>query len=235
MISGKRVIALIPARAGSKSIPGKNLAKVGDHSLISHAIRQAKSTGLTDRIIVSTDGDEIADEARREGAEVYFRPDALASDSALVIDTVRHICRQLRDEGETATYMAMLEATTPLRLPQDIIDCLEQLDRDQLDSIATFKEADLNPHRAWKLNENIPTTFIDNVIPWLPRQALPSAYQLTGAVYAFKIDSLQPDSPSLLFGSMGSVIVDRKRSVDIDDPIDLMIVRELFKDMGESE
>lgn len=235
MISEKRVIALIPARAGSKSVPRKNLARVGGHTLIGHAVRQARATGLVDRVIVSTDGEEIADEARRVGAEVYLRPTHLATDTALVVDTVRHLCRQLREEGESAVYMAMLEATTPLRQARDITTSLELLDRDGLDSVATFKEADLNPHRAWRLEGNEPTPFVEGAVPWLPRQHLPPAYQLTGAVYAFVIDALPQDSPSLLFGATGAVIVERERSIDVDDSIDIMIVEELFKKFGNDK
>lgn len=229
MLSGKRVVAMIPARAGSKSVPRKNLAHVGNETLIGHAVMQARATGLIDRIIVSTDGDEIAGEARRVGAEVYMRPAHLATDTALVIDTVRHLCGRLRAEGESAAYMVMLEATTPLRRPADVVACLELLDRDGLDSVATFKEADLNPHRAWRLETSMPVPFIDGAIPWLPRQSLPPAYQLTGAVYAFAIDALPQNAPGLLFGATGAVVVDRERSVDIDDAIDLMMVRELYK------
>ena len=232
MISGKRVVALIPARAGSKSLLRKNLTKLGDHTLIGHAVRQARETGLVDRVIVSTDGDEIANEARRVGAEVYIRPHHLATDNALVIDTVRHLCAQLREEGESASYMAMLEATTPLRQASDITACLDFLDQYGFDSVATFKEADLNPHRAWRIDGNKPTPFIESTVPWLPRQRLPSAYQLTGAVYAFVIDSMPKDFPGLLFGRSGAIVVDRERSVDIDDSLDLIVVQELFKKFG---
>lgn len=198
-------------------------------------MRQARAAGLVDRVIVSTDGEEIAAEARSVGAEVYMRPAHLATDTALVIDTVRHLCGQLREEGEPAAYMAMLEATTPLRMARDITACLELLDRGGLDSVATFKEADLNPHRAWRLDGHVPRPFIEGAIPWLPRQSLPPAYQLTGAVYAFVIDALPHGSPGLLFGATGAVVVERERSVDIDDTIDLMVVQELMKKVESDE
>jgi CMP-N-acetylneuraminic acid synthetase len=235
MISGKRVLAMIPARAGSKSVPRKNLVRIGGQTLIEHAVLQARGTGLIDRVIVSTDGEEIAEEALRVGAEVYMRPDHLATDTALVIDTVRYLCDKLRGEGELATYMTMLEATTPLRQPEDIIACLELLDRDSLDSVTTFKVADLNPFRAWRLERSGPMPFIDGAVPWLPRQSLPLAYQLTGAVYAFVIDALSRDVDGLLFGKSGAIVVDRSRSVDIDDAIDLMVVRALHGGKISSE
>jgi CMP-N,N'-diacetyllegionaminic acid synthase len=232
MLSGKRVVAMIPARAGSKSVPKKNLVRVGNNTLVGHAINQAKATRAIDRVIVSTDGKQIAAEARRWSAEVYERPTELASDTSLVIDTVRQLCKQLRSEGETADYMVLLEPTTPLRRAEDIAACLELLDREAADSVATFKEADLNPHRAWRLDTDKPAPFIDGAMPWSPRQNLPKSYQLTGAVYAFSINALPQDATGLLFGEARSVLVDKNRSIDIDDIVDLMVARQLHKNFG---
>ncbi|MBI3506471.1 MAG: acylneuraminate cytidylyltransferase family protein [Proteobacteria bacterium] len=232
MIGGKRVVALIPARAGSKSIPRKNLVLVGGRSLLARAIDQAKGCAEVDRIVVSTDGAEIAAAARAEGAEVLDRPAHLAGDTALVIDTIRDAQIRLRAAGETAAYMCLLEPTTPLRRAQDIADCLRKLDGEELDSVATFREPDLNPHRAWRIADGRPQPFIEGAIPWLPRQKLPPAYQLSGGVYAWRIDGLPADSPGLLFGRMGAIVVDRARSIDIDEPTDLLIVEALLAREG---
>jgi CMP-N,N'-diacetyllegionaminic acid synthase len=224
MIGGKRVVALIPARAGSKSIPRKNLALVGGRSLLGRAIDQAKGCAQIDRIVVSTDGADIAAAAREAGAEVHERPAALAGDTALVIDTIRHAQDWLRAQREKAEYMCLLEPTTPLRTSEDIAACVRKIDTEALDSVATFREVDLNPHRAWRIENGAPRPFIDGAVPWLPRQKLPPAFQLSGSVYVWRIDGLPADSPGLLFGRTGAVIVDRARSIDIDGPIDLMVV-----------
>jgi CMP-N,N'-diacetyllegionaminic acid synthase len=223
MIGGKRVVALIPARAGSKSIPRKNLALVGGRSLLGRAIDQAKGCAEIDRIVVSTDGAEIAAAAREAGAEVHDRPATLADDTALVINAIRHAQKWLRAQGETAEYMCLLEPTTPLRTSDDIAACVRKIDTEALDSVATFREVDLNPHRAWRIENGAPRPFIDGAVPWLPRQKLPPAFQLSGSVYVWRIDGLPADSPGLLFGRTGAVIVDRARSIDIDGPIDLMV------------
>lgn len=165
MIGGKRVVALIPARAGSKSIPRKNLALVGGRSLLGRAIDQAKGCAQIDRIVVSTDGADIAAAAREAGAEVHERPAALAGDTALVIDTIRHTQDWLRAQGETAEYMCLLEPTTPLRTSEDIAACVRKIDAETLDSVATFREVDLNPHRAWRIENGAPRPFIDGAIP----------------------------------------------------------------------
>ena len=151
MLDNKRVIAVVPARGGSKSVPGKNIKDLAGKPLIAWAIEAAKKTGAIDRVIVSTDDQKIAAVSSESGAEVYRRPHHLATDESLVIDTLRDLIGSLRQEGENAEIMVLLEATSPLRTPGDIQACLEKLVRDGLDSVATFHEAELNPHRAWKI------------------------------------------------------------------------------------
>ncbi|RCX19066.1 N-acylneuraminate cytidylyltransferase [Fontibacillus phaseoli] len=229
MINNKRVIAVIPARGGSKSIPYKNIKLLAGKPLIQWTIEEAKKTPEIDRIVVSTDDYKIENVAIECGAEVIERPEELARDDSLVIDAIRDLISKLRNSGEKAEYMILLEPTCPLRASRDIRECIELLDKHQFDSVATFKEADLNPHRAWRINNDIPETFITGAIPWLPRQKLPTAYQLNGAVYAFRIDKLQQDDISLLFGSIGAVLMPKSRSVDIDDEMDFLLVETLIK------
>jgi CMP-N,N'-diacetyllegionaminic acid synthase len=216
MIDGHRVIALTPARGGSKSVPYKNLHPLGGKPLLAWPIETARATGSIDRIIVSTDDDRIADAARELGAEVYQRPQELATDTAVVADAIRDLWRRLRAEGETATMLVLLEATSPFRTPEVIERCLRRMVDEQLDSIATFHEADINPERTWRIDGGKPEPFIRGAIPWKPRQLLTPAFQLNAAVYAFRPDALPADSPSILFGNIGAEIVPADSVVDID-------------------
>ena len=228
MINGKRVIAVIPARGGSKSVPKKNIKPLGGKPLIAWSIEVGLKTPEIDRVIVSTDNDEIASVAKKYGAEVYRRPEHLATDEALVIDALRDLSKTLRKEGETAEIMVLLEPTCPLRAVDDVTECLKLLVQGY-DSVATFKEAELNPHRAWKIVDGKPQVFLAGAIPWLPRQKLPEAYQLNGAVYTFFIDALKKESPSLLVGKAGAVVMPKERSVDIDDRLDFDIVETILR------
>jgi CMP-N,N'-diacetyllegionaminic acid synthase len=223
MIDGTRVVAIIPARAGSKGVPRKNLRPIAGVPLVAWPIEVAKMCPEIDRIIVSTDGEEIASVARQYGAEVMMRPEHLASDTAMVADLLRHMIKEMRRDGETATIMLVLEPTSPFRTPDDVTACLELMKRDHYDSVATFVEAELNPHRAWRIENGKPTIYIDGAVPWLPRQKLPPAYQLTGAVYAFDMDKLGPSDPSILVGKCGAVLMDRRRALDINDTLDFMV------------
>ncbi|MGA3090316.1 MAG: acylneuraminate cytidylyltransferase family protein [Terriglobales bacterium] len=229
MLSGKRVVAVIPARGGSKSVPGKNIRSLGGKPLLAWSIDVAKQVSEIDRTIVSTDDAQIASVGRAHGAEVYARPAHLATDEALVIDALKDLLQRLEEEGETVEWVILLEPTCPLRTADDVRDCLRLVTRGEYDSVATFKDAELNPHRAWRLVDGVPEVFISGAIPWLPRQKLPKAYQLNGAVYVFRANLLAQEAKSLLVGKLGAVLMPRDRSQDIDDSVDFDIVEALLK------
>lgn len=229
MLNGERVVAVIPARGGSKSVPGKNIRSLGGKPLIAWSIEVARQVNEIDRIIVSTDDVQIASVSRAHGAEVYTRPPELATDEALVIDALKDLLNRLHGERETAEWVILLEPTCPLRVADDVRNCLQLVDRGGYDSVATFKEAELNPHRAWRLVDDVPEVFIPGAIPWLPRQKLPKAYQLNGAVYLFRANMLAQEARSLLVGKLGAVLMPRDRSQDIDDGVDFTIVEALLK------
>lgn len=228
MLNGKKVIAVVPARGGSKSIPQKNIKLLGGKPLLSWSIDVAKQVPEIDRIIVSTDDAYIASVGRLSGAEVYPRPAHLATDESLVIDAIKDLLQTLRAEGEEPEWVILLEATCPLRTSEDVDSCLRLVVNGDYDSVATFKEAELNPHRSWRLVDGIPEIFIPGAVPWLPRQKLPKAYQLNGAVYVFRAKLLAEEAESLLVGRLGAVLMPRDRSQDIDDSLDFMIVESLL-------
>ena len=228
MLNGKRVIAVVPARGGSKSVPGKNIRPLGGKPLLSWSIDVARQVPEIDRIIVSTDDEQIASVGRSSGAEIYARPAHLATDEALVIDAIKDLLETLHAEGEEPEWVVLLEATCPLRTAEDVRGCLNLIAEETYDSVATFKEAELNPHRAWRLVEGVPEVFIPGAVPWLPRQKLPKAYQLNGAVYVFRARLLAEEAKSLLVGRLGAVLMPRDRSQDIDDSVDFMIVEALL-------
>lgn len=229
MLNGKRVIAVVPARGGSKSVPGKNIRLLAGKPLLAWSIDVAKQVSEIDRIIVSTDDSEIAAVAREYGAEVYARPPHLATDEALVIDALKDLLQTLAAEHETAEWVVLLEATCPLRSSDDVRDCLKLAAQGGYDSVATFKDAELNPHRAWRLTDGVPEVFIPGAIPWLPRQRQPKAYQLNGAVYLFRASLLAHEAQSLLVGKLGAILMPRDRSQDIDDSLDFTIVESLLQ------
>ena len=193
------------------------------------SIEVARQVSEIDRIIVSTDDAQIASVGRVHGAEVYARPPHLATDEALVIDALKDLLQTLQAERETPEWVILLEPTCPLRRADDVRDCLKLVAQGGCDSVATFKDAELNPHRAWRLIDGVPEVFIAGAIPWLPRQKQPEAYQLNGAVYVFRANLLAQEAKSLLVGKLGAVLMPRDRSQDIDDSFDFTIVEALLK------
>ena len=223
MFNRQRVVAVIPARGGSRSVPRKNIRALGGKPLIAWSIELAKQVQEIDRIVVSTEDAEIAQISRQFRAEVYPRPEDLATDQALVIDVVKDLIATLRAEQESAEILVLLEPTCPFRSIEDVRGCLSLVAAGNCDSAATFVDATLNPHRAWRIEGHTPESFIPGAIPWLPRQELPEAYQLNGAVYVVRIKGLLQSQRAFLFGRAGAVKMPRERSIDINDPIDFMV------------
>ena len=210
-------------------MPGKNIRLLGGKPLLAWSIEVAQRVSEIDRTIISTDDDQIAAVGRSRGAEVYARPPHLATDEALVIDALKDLLKKLETEGDMPEWVVLLEPTCPLRTADDVRDCLKLVERGGYDSVATFKDADLNPHRAWRIVDGIPEVFITGAIPWLPRQKLPKAYQLNGAVYVFRASSLAQESRSLLVGKLGAVLMPRDRSQDIDESVDFTIAEAFLR------
>ena len=229
MIKGIRVIGLIPVRGGSKSIPKKNLQLLGGKPLMLWPIETALKASEIDRVIVSTDDPEMMSLALEYGVEASLRRPELAEDDSLVVDVIRDFWNDTKVQGETAEILVLLEATSPFRSLELISRCLNRLVEEDLDSIATFRKAAVNPERTWKIINGAPTTFIEGAVPWKPRQRLTDAYQLDGAVYAFYPDRLPMDAPSLLFGSTGAEVTVDDIVVDIDTPLDLEIANAILR------
>jgi len=229
MINSLQVIGVIPARGGSKSVPFKNLQLLGGRPLLSWPIETALATPEIDRVFVSTDNEEIAIAGREFGAEIHERPAALATDTAQVNDTIRHLYLQLLSADIPADIFVLLEATSPLRTPELVSRCIQRLVGENLDSIATFHQADIHPERVWCIEDEQPRPFIDGAIPWQPRQKFSSAYQLNGAAYVFRPDQLPPDDPSLLFGRMGAEVIPAGDVIDIDDYKDFIVANAILE------
>ena len=125
MINGKSVLAIIPARSGSKRIPNKNIKDFSGKPLIVHTIEHALATSYIDRVIVDTNSEEIAKIGRENGAEVPFiRPAELAQDASQVIDSIIYTLYKLKEnDGYDPTYVLILQTTSPLRKVEDIDKC----------------------------------------------------------------------------------------------------------------
>lgn len=182
------ILALIPARGGSKSIPRKNLLMLAGKPLIAHTIAHAQASTHVTRIVVSTDDGEIARVAAGCGAEVPFiRPAELAQDESPDIDVFRHALRALRDQdGYQCEAVVHLRPTSPVRDPRRIDEAIEMfLARQDADSLRSVTPAAQSPYKMWRMADGLmePILALDTAEAHSrPRQALPQPYWQNGYV-----------------------------------------------------
>ena len=227
----KKVVAVIPARGGSKGIKNKNLRNLAGKPLIKHSIDYAKQSKYIDKIIVSTDSEDIKKFALSEGVIVIERPDEISGDKALVVDAIRHVIVELEEkEKYNVDIIVLLECTSPIKSVEEIDQAINILINEQADSVATFKEAAISPNRFWKIENSLVVPFIEGAKPFLPRQMQPVGYELSGQIYALtaSVLNLNPDSISILLGKIYPIIT-KTEVIDIDNEMDLLIAEKIFE------
>ncbi len=232
MFNNKPVLALIPARGGSKGLPGKNIMLFAGKPLIAWTIEEAKKSKYIDRLIVSTDSEEIAEISRKFGAEVPFlRPEKISTDSASTIDVIEDALNRLINfQSSSFEYCILLQPTSPLRTVKHINESFGLLNKnDQSDSVISVQAIKENPHWMKKINEN---GFLEDLLDtndnYNRRQDLPNYYRFNGAIYLFSIKSFLK-SKKIMSKKTLPYIMGEKSSVDIDTLSDFERAIDLFK------
>ena len=209
------MISIIPARGGSKGLPGKNILPLCGKPMIAYTIEAAKQSKYIDHVIVSTDDQKIAEIALQYGAEVPFlRPDFLASDTAQAVDNYIYTIERLSKEWNTPIEeFVVLQPTSPLRIAEDIDGAIEMFMEKQADSVISYTP-EAHPVRWHKyLDEN--NAFVDIFDTTIAnRQDLKTSYYPNGAVYVFRFSMIK-ERKYYTDKSYGFVMP-RVRSVDID-------------------
>jgi len=220
MIEGLKVLALIPARGGSKGIPQKNIIPLAGKPLIAWTIEAAKRSRYIDRLVLSSDCSNIQAVAREYGCEVPFNRFAeLATDEASTMDVVLDTLKRITGYD----ILVLLQTTSPLRTTADIDGCLETLIQSKAPTCVSVKPANEHPYLSYRMVEN------GRLTPYaarltgesLRRQDLPPAWCLNGAVYAAHIDWLRQNDSFISNETLGYVMP-MERSIDIDTPSDLI-------------
>lgn len=230
MFNGKRIIALIPARGGSKGLPRKNILLFAGKPLIAWTIEQALASNYLDRVIVSTDDNEIADVSKSYGADVPFiRPKELATDDAKAIDVISHTIDYLLKHDGPFDILLLLQPTSPLRTSQDIENAIALLFAKKAKAVVSVCEAKHHPYWSNTLPEDgCMKDFIRLDILNKNRQELPIFYRLNGAIYLTYCDYLKKDSG--FFGDRTyAYIMPPERSIDIDTKVDFRLA-EILKE-----
>jgi CMP-N-acetylneuraminic acid synthetase len=231
MIHKKKILAFVPARMGSKGLPGKNIRSFCGKPLVAYPIEIAKRSQYIDEIIISTNCVEISNVAQKYGANVVVRPEHLATDTALVADAIRDVISKLVQKYD---IMVLLEATSPLRTVELVDRCIEQIVEHGVDSIATFSKAETPPTRLWSITGANANPYLGDAIPWKPRQEHQAYYRLNALVYAFDIKQfLDTGSKSIFFGKAEALITEGP-AIDIDTLEDFMIAEYIMRTRYEN-
>ncbi|HQU71857.1 MAG TPA: acylneuraminate cytidylyltransferase family protein [Calditrichia bacterium] len=222
MIRNKSVLAVIPARGGSKGIPGKNIKPIAGKPLIAWSIEAARESRYIDRLILSSDDPEIVRVAKEWGCEVPFlRPEELARDDTPGFATVLHALQTL---PENYDFLILLQPTSPLRSTANLDGFIEKLVGEDAPAMLSVSQVKKPPYWTFTMEprKNLLRRFLaEGQIP-SRRQDIPDLYEINGALYGGKTEWLLRQT-SFLSEQTAGFIMDTENSVDIDGPLDFEI------------
>lgn len=233
MFKEHNILALIPARGGSKGIPRKNIKVLHGSPLIAYTIAAARNSRYIDDVVVTTDSDEIAKIARDYGASVPFmRPSELADDRSKTIDAVLHAVETLEDMGRTFDAVVLLQPTSPLRTSVDIDCSIETFYSHGSLGVASVSEAIENPVLTRRVD---PAGVLHPLLPTsstVRRQDMPKFYHVNGAIYINKVASLTCETS--LNDNPIAYVMNAQRSVDIDCFDDFLLAENILEKISSA-
>ena len=224
-----KILAIIPARGGSKGIRRKNLQKLSGKPLIVHTIIAAKKTKSINKIIVSTDDKEIGKISKNNGAEVPFlRPKQISKDTSSIIEVIKHALKFLQEnQSYVPDIIILLQPTSPLRTSQLITKTINTLKKSKATSVITVSKITKHPYASYWLKNDFLKPFEKNFTKYSRRQEFPDLFFPTGAVYTFWYDTLKKFNS--LHGPKIKPIVVHDEDIDIDNLRDLFFAEMMLK------
>jgi len=224
MICNKKLLAIIPARGGSKRLPRKNILNLAGKPLIAWTIESALNSKYIDRVIVSTDDNEIATISKKYGADIPFmRPNDIATDESTSIDVVLHSVNYFEKVGNHYDYIILLQPTSPLRTVQNIDNSIELLQAKRVDAVISVCEAEHSPLWCNKIpKDGDMSNFIDESIINKRNQDIDKYYRLNGSIYLCSTERLQKEKTFFLKDNCVAYKMKPEQSVDIDSKSDFL-------------
>ena len=229
-------VGLIPARGGSKGINKKNISPIRNKPLIGYTIEAALNSPSLDRIIVSTDDEEIAEISLTFGAEVPFlRPSLLALDHTPDKPVMTHLIDWLKAKQKyTFDIIAYLRPTTPFKTPEIIETCIKKMIKNNFSSLRTVTLTTAKNHPYWMFQnkDNLLKPFLSeiDISKYYQRQLLPECYRLNGVVDLLRTDIIK-SSKNIWGNKIGFVVLPEERSIDIDSRIDILLCEILMDEV----
>ena len=214
----KKILSLIPARAGSKRLPQKNMAELGGRPLIAWTIEASLNSKYITKTVVSSDSKEILKIAKEYGADFLKRPGLLANDTASSESVVAHALESIE---EKFNFIVLLQPTSPLRKTEDIDNSFEKLFRENVTALVSVCETDNKILKAFKENEKgFLEGLSNNKYPFMRRQDLPKTYMSNGAIYIVKVSDFLKNN-SFYTDKTISYVMHGASNLDIDTKDDL--------------
>ena len=230
-------ICTICARGGSKGVKNKNIRELHGRPLIAYSIMQARETGLFSAIAVDSDSELILESAAKWGADhLIRRPDHLATDQAAKLPAIRHcVAETERLTGRRFQTVVDLDATSPLRVPGDIVECVRLLEQKGVANVITGAPARRSPY--FNLVERDDSGVVQLAkqlaVPVVRRQDAPQCFDMNASIYVWRRETLF-NAPSLFNSDTLLHVMPEERSVDIDSELDFAIVELLMSKRGEA-
>ena len=227
MFEGKKFLAIIPARGGSKRLPRKNILPLAGKPLIGWSIEAAQKSKYIDSIVVSSDDDEILQIAQKYHVGAYKRGEHLATDTATTVDVLLDV---LEHTEKSYDYIMLLQPTSPLRNENHIDESIELLMKKNADAVISVCEMEHSPLWSNTLPDSLDmSNFIRYNIKDKRSQDLEKYYRLNGAIYLCKIDSFLKERNLFLDQNLFAYKMERDVSIDIDELLDFEIADLLLK------
>ena len=225
MYKNKTFLAIIPARGGSKRLPRKNVLDLNGKPLIAYSIEAGLDSSYIDKVVVTSDDDEILTISKKYGAVTINRPNELASDTATTFDAIKHAV----DNYEKYDYIVLLQPTSPLRDRDHIDKAIELLESKNADAVVSVCKMDHSPLWSNTINDSLSMTgFLKDEVLNKRSQDLKEYYSLNGAIYICDTKKLLKEKSFFLKESIFAYKMDRKSSIDIDKEIDFKIAEYLL-------
>lgn len=236
MHDSEKILAIIPARSGSKGIANKNIQMFAGYPLFVQSIFCAEKSNLFDDIVVSTNSESYADLAREYGATVPFlRPQELSGNTNPTSDVTLHVLHGLEKLGKRYRYFAVLQPTSPLRTPQDLRDSFALLTEKNADAVISVSQVHTPPQWVNTLGEDRSMKgFITKEARNKPRQALENYYAIHGAIFWARTEVYLQNQDSYALNSL-AYIMPFDRSVDIDTIVEFRLAEILYTQSLERE
>jgi len=228
LYKNKTFLAIIPARGGSKRLPRKNVLDLNGKPLIAYSIEAGLDSSYIDKVMVTSDDDEILTISKKYGAVTINRPNELASDIATTFDAIKHAV----DNCEKYDYIVLLQPTSPLRNEKHIDEAVELLESKKSNAVVSVCKMDHNPMWSNVLDHSLSMKgFLGDEILNKRGQDLDKYYRLNGAIYICETDKLLKEESFFLKDNIFAYKMNRESSIDIDEEIDFKMAKVFLKDL----